>query len=54
MAEFCKFCWQVLYPEDTETELVESEDDDFCEMCCEVGKVVVGVVKATTGEPGGK
>jgi len=48
MAEFCKFCWQVLYPEDTEIELMESEADDFCEMCRGVGKVVVGVVKAIT------
>jgi hypothetical protein len=44
MAEFCKDCFKLInesYYHDEE--LVMSEEEDFCEGCCEYKKVVVGI-----------
>jgi RNase P subunit RPR2 len=38
MAEFCKECYEKIFGKAT---VIESEDDDLCEGCGEIKKVVV-------------
>jgi hypothetical protein len=41
MAEFCKDCFEKIFGK---AHVVESEDNDFCEGCGEVKKVVIKVL----------
>jgi len=43
MADFCKACWLQMNPEYSPEQIEENElpeDNEFCERCCKVGKVV--------------
>jgi hypothetical protein len=42
MAEFCKECFERIFGN---SNVIESEDDDLCEGCGEVKKVVIKVLE---------